>query len=116
MKTEILLEDIVTKEDFEAKLALKQLERRTRLIRQATLTPFGRSKVYSLLWVATGVVAITFFARLESAANSYGSLTLYVIFGWLVCQILLAKRRINALVELLQVEKLWQKQPDDQNS
>ena len=109
----------MTKEDFEAKLALKQLERRTRLIRQATLTPFGRSKVYWLLWMTGGFVAITLCLWWpgKPPRDQIGSwFCFYVIFAWLAVQTLIANGRINALVELIEVEKLWKTPPDKENS
>ena len=110
---EIFLEHSVSKEDFEAKLALKQLERRSELIRQATLTPFLRSKVYALLSFVVGLALILFVVFL---GPEYWYIGLGLVFGLSTSQILLERLRINALVELLEVEKLWQTQPDKDNS
>ncbi len=101
----------MTDDDIRADLALKTLARRQRLIRQATKTP---SRARDILLGAGLFVIIFLLSRSEDASLRVLMISA-VLFVGLAPRILLAERRITALVELLEVEKLWITRQDERH-
>ena len=96
------------KNDYAAELALQGLARRTRLIRQATST---RSRAGQLISTVLALGFISFGSRHDDLSPVVAIAATFV-FCALQAQNWLLNRRLDALTRLLEVEKLWQTEPE----
>lgn len=96
------------KNDHLAKLALRGLERRTRLIRRATS---NRSRAGQLVWTVLAIGVLLFICRHDDPFFRAFFGSSFVLCS-MQAQSWFANRRLDALTELLEVEKLWQTDPE----
>ena len=97
------------KNDYAAELALQELARRTRLIREATST---RARAGLLVWIVLALGFLIFVNHRFDDPSIHITLAASFVFCALQPQLLLLNRRLDALTRLLEVEKLWQTEPE----